>query len=601
MKVFEEKPSGYASIDMPWIRFQRETPIREFEVNQTLADLLKNVNQDNLKQPAINFMGLKGNEWTYRSLFHQANRLASAYQKAGLKEGDTVLIATVSGMEEALNLIALDQIGVTSKWVDITLSEKELEEAINQDDCKYVVCFAPVIPNLEKIIHDTDVKKVLYVDPSQYMRPLNVLWNSREDFAKMKQMADSTKQNPLPQMPEDPRYMRFVDFVKTGNPFAEPTIRYDKDRPVLTIQSSGTTGKPKVIVHTDYSINNSIRKFSGVDLPLYQGKVMLKTAPAWVGYGLINTLAMGLANGMEVMLTPMLGDDILFQYNQKYDVVFGVPLHYRYLAAHLDEIDSMSRPLALISGGDKIAKTEVESFQEMFATKGCSAPILNGAGFNEILGAGCVNPWHANRPGSIGIPMYDELVSIFDPDTLEEKKLGERGEICYKTESAFQCYARDEEKTKAVKRLHPDGTLWLHSNDLGYQDQDGFIYIDGRLSRVITVGAFKIAASQIEDVVQAYPAVKECVAVAVPDEEKGEVPMIHIVLKEEYKEEENAIIEQIKELCQEQLKEKAAPKYYNVLEEMPYTSNNKQDFRRLEKMGLEILEKQQKEKVLERK
>lgn len=584
--------TGYPSIDEPWKKYHRTNLIREFDVNQTFEQLVRTANCDNLSDTAINFMGFTGNSWTYDELFKQANQLADAYRKNGIKEGSHVLIATVSGMEEALNLIALNQLGAVSKWIDITASERELEEAINGNDCEFVVCFALVVPELQKILKDTDVKKVLYVDPSQYMRPFKVLTHSFKDFMAMKKLADQSKSNPLPTMPEDSRYMKFTDFVKQGDANANIHSTYDKEQPVLKIQSSGTTGKPKIIVHTNYSINNSIRKFSGTDLPLYPKFVLLKTAPAWVGYGLINSLGVGLAYGMEVLTTPMLGDDILYRYNQKYDVVFGVPLHYRYLNEHIDELDAMYRPLALASGGDKITATEIETFEEAFKKKGCIAPIVNGAGNNEVLGAGVVCPVHNNRPGSIGIPMYDEAISIFDPDTLEEKKYSEEGEVCYKTESKFAYYEGNQELTDDVKRVHKDGTVWIHSKDLGYMDEDGFVWLRGRLSRVITVGAFKISASQIEEVAQSYPAVKECVAVAVPDSEYGEVPMLYIVLKEEFKSEENAILEEIKELCQSSLKQKASPRYYNVIEEMPYTSNVKQDFKKLEQWGREQVEKE---------
>ncbi len=435
------------------------------------------------------------------------------------------------------------------------------------------------------------VKKVLYVNPSQFMKPIKVLLKSKRDFIKIKSMANESRCNPLPPMPNNCMYISFLEFIKQGDKKAAISRIYEKDKAVLKIQSSGTTGKPKVIVHTDYSINSSIRKFAGTDLPLLEKLVLLKTAPAWVGYGLINTLGVGLAYGMQVMMTPMLGDDILFQYNEKYDVVFGVPLHYRYLSANIEKNPNMSRPLALISGGDKISKTEIETYEKQFREKGCKAPIVNGACNNEVLGAGVVNPVKANRPGSIGISMYDEIVSIFNPDTCKEELIGVEGEICYCTESAFLAYDGNPNLTKELKKVHEDGTVWIHSKDLGYMDEDGFVYIKGRLSRVITVGAFKIAASQIEDVIQGHNAVKECVVVAAHDKEKGEVPMAFIVfninnidpcIEQDY-------LREIKELCQHNLKEKASPKYYHFLEDIPYTSNNKQDFRVLEKLANELI------------
>lgn len=582
--------TGYPSIDKPWEKSYRKEPIRKFNISQKLYTLIETENENNLNGIAINFMGFKGNRWTYRELFMLVNQLADAYLKYGVKENDTVLVATVSGMDETLNLLALNKIGAISKWIDITASAGELEDAINEDHCRVVVAFPIIIPELEKCIHNTCVEKVLYCSPEQFIRPVRVLLKSVSDFQRMVKMKNNS--GSLPSMPVNKIYMPFYEFLKTGDKNAVvKTVKFEKNKPVLKIQSSGTTGKPKSIVHTDYSINASIRKFTYTDIPLYPQKVMLKTAPSWVGYGLINTLALGLAYSMTVLMTPMIGEDTLLTCNNMYDVVFGVPLHYRYLSAHISEIDDMKRPQALISGGDKISALEIETFQNKFALKGCNAPILNGAGNNEILGAGSVNFIHANKLGTIGLPLFDDITSIFDPDTGKEMRYGEVGEICYCSESTFTEYANNSEKTKQVKKIHEDGKTWVHSNDLGSIDEDGFITIVGRLSRIITVAAFKISASQIEEVVQSHNAVKECVAVAVPDNENGEVPMIHIVLTDEYKAQQVKVESEIRALCDRNLKTKASPKYYNFMNEIPYTSNNKQNFKLLEEIGKHLIEK----------
>ena len=581
--------TGYPSIDKPWLKSYPNKPIREFNTSQKFYTLLEEANKDDLNNEAINFMGFKGNSWSYKELFELTNQLADAFVQYGIKENETVLVATVSGMDEALSLLTLNKIGVVSKWIDVTASARELEEAINEDHCRIVIAFAVIIPELEKCIGNTKVEKVLYSTPEQFVRPIKILSKSISDFRKLIAMKNNNE--PLPVMPKDSRYISFCDFMKLGNKKAlVKTSSYDKNKPILKIQSSGTTGKPKSIVHTDYTINASLYKSAYTDFPLYPKKVVLKTAPSWVGYGLINTLAMGLAYGMSVLMTPMIGEDTLLALNNKYDIAYGVPLHYRYLSAHLSEISDMSRPRALLSGGDKITVQEIETFQKQFATKGCTAPILNGAGNNEILGAGSVNLIKANKPGTIGLPLYNEIISIFDPDTGEEMKYGETGEICYCSEAAFVGYANNPEKTAQVKRLHKDGKVWIHSNDLGSIDEDGFITIVGRLSRIITVAAFKISANQIEEVVQAHFAVKECVAVAVPDDENGEVPMVHIVLKDEYASKQTEIEKEIRDLCSASLKAKAVPKYYHFMEFIPYTSNNKQDFKRLEQMGRELIQ-----------
>lgn len=549
--------------------------------------MIRESNSDNLDGKAINYMGIKGNSYTYKEIFEMTSMLAHAYKKAGVQKGDTVLIATVSGLEEVLNLLALNQIGAISKWIDVTASEEDLKEAIVDDNCKFMVCFAIVIPKVEKIINETNLETVLYVEPSQFIKK-SCYFAGAESIRTLNELKKQGKENPLPKKPEREKYIRFIDFMRKGDKKYIESVPYCKDTPAIKIQSSGTTGKPKVIVHSDFTINSAIYKHTGIDLPFYKGNVLLKIAPSWVGYGLINSLALPMAMEMEVLITPSFDADLLIKMNGKYDMVLGVPFLYRYLAEHIDEIEDMSRVKAFISGGDKISKTEIENIQKMLKTKNCSVPILNGAGCNEIVGSGCVNPLLANRPGSIGIPIYGDEVGIFDVNTLEEKNIGERGEICYKTDSAFLYYENNTEQTNSVKVTHPDGSVWIHTKDLGYMDFEGYFYIEGRLTRVITVGGFKISANTIEEALETCEMVKECVAVAVPDAEWGEVPMLYIVLAEDYIEQE--AMEKIKLLCQERIKGRALPKYYRCIKEIPYTSNNKYDFKKLERMGKEWIE-----------
>ena len=83
---------------------------------------------------------------------------------------------------------------------------------------------------------------------------------------------------------------------------------------------------------------------------------------------------------------------------------------------------------------------------------------------------------------------------------------------------------------------------------------------------------------------------KECVAVAMPDAEYGEVPMVFLVLDEKEKGKPNEILEKVKSICRRELKEKAVPKYFEIIDSIiPYTSNNKQNFRLLEEMGKGIV------------
>ena len=170
----------------------------------------------------------------------------------------------------------------------------------------------------------------------------------------------------------------------------------------------------------------------------------------------------------------------------------------------------------------------------------------------------------------------------------KELPYGESGEICALTESLFLGYKGDEEATRSVKKVHSDGKMWLHTGDIGYVDEEGYVVLSGRARRVIVRQGFKISAYTIEDKLCEHPIVKECVAVEVNDEHEEHVPMAFIVLQErgEYEDAIDSIIDK----CKTELKEYEVPKYFKCVESLPYTPNGKYDFRLLEQMGNEYVD-----------
>lgn len=165
----------------------------------------------------------------------------------------------------------------------------------------------------------------------------------------------------------------------------------------------------------------------------------------------------------------------------------------------------------------------------------------------------------------------------------------------------FIGYENNIEETNKVKKMHEDGNIYLHTGDLGSIDEEGFITVSGRMRRVIVRLAFKISASTIEDKICEHPAVKECVAVGVDDVVEEQSPMAYIVLKDEFKGNEDMIENDIFNKCKSELKGYEIPKYFRIVDKLPYTQNGKYDFRSLEKQGNEYVEKLEKEKAKEKK
>lgn len=574
------KKSSFPSEEKVWNKYYRENPIRKFDIGKTLYRQIVDANSDNLDLKAVGYLGT---DYTYRELLKRVNKLASAYEKAGIKEGDVVPISTINTPEAAETLLALSKLGAISKWVDLRSTDEQLIKYINEHEAKIFVGLDILMPRMEKIINETNLESVLYVSPKHGISPLKVLFSSPKAFIKL--LEQGKKQETI-RVCKNPKFISLKDFSRRGNDKFNTEVSYDKERPTLIVQSSGTTGLAKSIIHTDYSINSSIYNLSYSDLPFYKGNVLLDTVPPWIAYGLVNSLYLALAFGMKVELSPKVDRDTVYEQLGNFDLCFAAPLHYRYIAENIGHIDkkSLERIKCLITGGDQISTKELEEIEGLLGKS-----IYNGYGCNEVLGAATVNPYNDNRHGTVGVPLCNNTIAAFDLETNEELPFNEPGEICIRTETMFDGYFNNPEETNNVKRVHEDGSSWLHTGDMGYIDEDGYVYLSGRLKRVIIKEAFKIFPGTIEKVIALHPAVKECVTVGVVDEKSGHVPMAHIQLHEEYKESMGKIEDEIKDLCLSGLKDYEIPEYFNFIDAIPYTSNNKQDYRALEDIGNEIV------------
>ena len=213
--------------------------------------------------------------------------------------------------------------------------------------------------------------------------------------------------------------------------------------------------------------------------------------------------------------------------------------------------------------------------------------IVNGYGNNECLGAAIVSPMYANKPGSIGIPMKGVDARVVNPDTYKEVAQGEIGELLISTDNIFVKYLNNEEETNKIK-VTLDGKTWVKTGDLCIVDGDGYIIPKGRNRRLIKKEAFKISPDTIEEVIKSISFVKDCVVVGVDDEKSLSVPMAFVVLNDLTVnfEDAKAIIQS---KCEEELPDYEVPSYYEEIEKIPYTPNDKQDFRYLENLGNEIV------------
>ena len=577
-------------------KYWRKKPVKEFNVEQTMYSLVTNESEKYLDSDAVGFMGTS---MKYVDLINSSDDMAKSFRALGVKEDDNVAILTINMPLVQQCLLSLSKIGATMSWIDLRTQEKDMITYINNTNSKVVVVFEDMLPVVENIIDDLTAERVVVVSPKQYLNPaIRVL-------ANLKDKKDGKKIV----IPSDNRFINYSNFIKVGRHTADvSTANFKIDRPSLIVQSSGSTGKAKQIVHTERNINSQVQKMAYMDFPFYEGNTMFVAVPPFIIYGLATSIYSSLAFGMKAEMCPFVDENIVYKNLGKFDVSFAVPLHYRYVYEQLNKLESeieqlekcndlsfkkelknklkelervlkgLDRAQLFGSGGDKITCEEVVNMQHAF-----NVPVANGFGNNECMGPTIVSPMYVNKPGTVGVPLHGIDIKFVNPETGEEVKQGEVGELYVSSDSMFKEYLNNEEETKKVKITDENGKSWVKTGDLCIMDSDGFITPVGRSRRLIISDGFKIAPDTIEDVITSIPYVKECIVVGVPDEKLGNVPMAFIELNDNIN--FNDVYEDIKNTCEEKIPAYEIPKYFEQIKEIPYTPNGKHDFRKLEELG----------------
>jgi fatty-acyl-CoA synthase len=157
-------------------------------------------------------------------------------------------------------------------------------------------------------------------------------------------------------------------------------------------------------------------------------------------------------------------------------------------------------------------------------------PFIESYGMTETAATTHINPIHAPKPQSVGIPFFDTDAIIADLDTLHPLAAGEHGEILVRGPQMFRGYwQRDEETAQAFAQV--EGRRYYRSGDIGYFDEQGYWFITDRLKRMINAAGLKVWPAEVERKLYAHPAVQEACVIGTPDPYRGETAKAVIVLR----------------------------------------------------------------------
>lgn len=179
-------------------------------------------------------------------------------------------------------------------------------------------------------------------------------------------------------------------------------------------------------------------------------------------------------------------------------------------------------------------------------------------------------------------------MTAFDVETGEEVPIGKQGEICISGPGVMIGYLNNREATDEIIKVHHD-RRWIHTGDIGYIDEDGCVFVTGRMKRmIIRFDGFKVFPSVVEEKMLTCHLIEDCSCVAMKDEQHdvGQVPIVFYTMSNtnvtcEFVEQE------LRKISEELLPEYSQPYDYKMIDELPRTRAGKVDYRKLEEMQRE--------------
>ena len=560
MKISEEKV---------WMKYYPQEAINLEFPKATVYSYLKEVNKDRPDGPALYYYGTK---ITFRGLVERIEACAKAFAALGVKRGDIVSFVAVAVPECIAAVYALNKLGATANTIDPRMDKESIQRMIRESGSRVLLVLDIAFPKIRPYLEKMKQEHIVVLSASDSLPVM------KKAVMRMKTKTD---------VPYGKNIINWKEFIKGGRNTVAEEAPYQGDAVVAIAYTGGTTGFPKGVMMTNDSMNAVAVNFQYCGLDYSADDRFLGIIPIFSAYGMVCGLHMPLCLNMEVIpipkFVPIEFGKLIKTYRPQHMV--STPAFYEMMMESKEVQDmDLSFLITLGSGGDTMNTGLESKLHKFMKAHNIKYPLAQGYGMSELSAAAsfCVN--NIYKKGSVGIPSLTTTVSIFDPETGEEMGYGEEGEICVTGPSMMKGYFMRPEETEYVMRLHEDGQVWIHSGDIGYMDTDGFLFVKGRVKRMITrFDGHKVFPVNIESRVGKHKEVRNCAVIGVNDREhsQGQYPLVLVELKEGV--DAGTTCKEIFDICNERLEERGRPVAVISVDEIPLTGMGKNDYRTLEK------------------
>jgi long-chain acyl-CoA synthetase len=520
---------------------------------RTLLDDLADAVAQRPQAPAALF---KGRTVSHGELDRLSDAFAAALAGLGVAKGDRVALLLPNCPQFLLCELGAWKAGAVVHPLNPIYTEQELQAALGRTGAETVVVLTPFYGRVKAVQPRTALTRVVATNVKEYLpAPLRVLFTlakERKDGHRVRlQEGDLWLGGLLDRHRDAPR----------------PDVPVAPEDPAVILMSGGTTGTPKGVVglHRHYTITGrQLTTWLQAGTAPWDD-VIMAALPLFHSFANIGIQSVALRNHNAIALVPNPRDldDLLDTIAKTRPTAFsGVPTLFNALLHHprvrAGKVDLSSVKVCFSGAAPLLAETK-RRFEELTGGR-----IVEGYSLTEAMLACAVNPVEGpNKIGSVGMPLPDVEMRIVDPAGAR-LPAGEVGEVLIRAPQLMAGYWDDPEETAATVRTS-DGQRWLHTGDLGYLDDDGYLFIVDRMKDLIKTHGYQVWPREIEEVLASHPAVAEVGVAGVPDEAKGEVAKAWVVLRPG----RQAAAEELRAFCRERLAPYKVPATVEFRAELP--------------------------------
>jgi long-chain acyl-CoA synthetase len=462
----------------------------------------------------LDFLGRKS---SYKEIGQLVDRAAKGFQELGVGEGVKVGLFLPNCPYYVICFFAVLKAGGTVVNYNPLYAEREIARQIEDSDTSIMVTLniKAMYPKVAARLADTRLRTIV-VGSMGGLLP----WRERTLFAVL-------RRREIADVATDAAHVRFKKLIANDGRYAPVAIDPLADVAVLQY-TGGTTGLPKGAMLTHAALDANTRQVALWATGSRRGEEKVVGAlPLFHVFGMTGVMNVALASGFEIILLPRFRLDQLLKViaKERATVLLGVPTMYSAInGSKLLEQYDLSSLRYCISGGAPLPHAVQTTFENL---TGCT--LVEGYGLTEAGPVCTINPFGAARPGSIGLPLPGTLVEIIDIDDPDRRlPLGQRGEICISGPQVMAGYqGRREETAEALRGGR------LHTGDVGYMDQDGYVYVIDRIKDLILSSGFNVYPRMVEEAILLHPAVAEATVCGVPDPHRGETVKAYVRRRED--------------------------------------------------------------------